>query len=391
MNFENERPKLWTASFIKICFLNLFIFLSFHSFLPTFPFFVTHLGGDAMTIGIATALFSIAAIIARPFAGWLIDTKGRRCILIIGLVGLALIPLGYFVSTGIALAVILRGVHGVFHASASNSSSTLVTDIIPQKRMGEGLGMYGLSMSISTAVAPAIGLLIMNKWGFHPLFIITTVEALIAIVLAIWVKKYSYTAIKKPLKIKALLEPMALPAAITQFFFMMSFGVVEVYVAIYAQQNGLPSGGVYFSSLAVATLLTRILLGRVIDKKGEAILVYTGNIAIILGIILLVLLHNLPSFLISGFLVGYSFGSLQPSLQTMAMHKVSLERRGAASSTFFVSFDLGIALGCFIAGAIIKILGYDVAFCLFTLPCLMSLGYYYFFGRRHPSSFNPKK
>ncbi len=391
MNFETERPKLWTASFIKICFLNLFIFLSFHSFLPTFPFFVTHLGGDAMTIGIATALFSIAAIIARPFAGWLIDTKGRRCILLIGLVGLALLPMGYFVSTGIALAVILRGVHGAFHASASNSSSTWATDIIPLKRMGEGLGMYGLSMSISTAVAPAIGLLIMNKWGFHPLFIITMVEALIAIVLALSIKKCDYTSLKKPLKIKELLEPMALPAAVTQFFFMMSFGVVEVYVAIYAEENGLPSGGMYFSFLAIATLLTRILLGHVIDKYGEANLVYTGNIAIILGIILLVFSHNLPSFILSGLLVGYSFGSLQPSLQTMAMHKVAPERRGAASSTFFVSFDSGIALGCFIAGALIKIWGYDLTFCIFVLPCLMSLGYYYFFGRRHPSSFNPKK
>ena len=75
-----EKPKLCTASFIKICLVNFFIFVNFHALLPTFPFFITYLGGDAIAIGVATALFSLASIIARPFAGWLIDTKGRATI-----------------------------------------------------------------------------------------------------------------------------------------------------------------------------------------------------------------------------------------------------------------------------------------------------------------------
>ena len=36
--------KLWTGSFIRICLVNLFIFVNFHALLPTFPFFVTYLG-----------------------------------------------------------------------------------------------------------------------------------------------------------------------------------------------------------------------------------------------------------------------------------------------------------------------------------------------------------
>ncbi len=133
-------------------------------------------------------------------------------------------------------------------------------------------------------------------------------------------------------------------AAVTQLFFMMTYGVVEVYVAIYAVLHRLLSGGIYFIGIAVATVATRILLGRVVDKYGEAQLVYTENAAIITGILLLVFAHNIPCYLLSVALLGYSFGAVQSALQTMAM---LVERRGAASSTFFVAFDFGIALGGF--------------------------------------------
>lgn len=101
-----------------------------------------------------------------------------------------------------------------------------------------------------------------------------------------------------PLKLGELFEPMSVPAAVTQLFFMMTYGVVEVYVAIYAVLHRLLSGGIYFIGIAVATVATRILLGRVVDKYGEAQLVYTENAAIITGILLLVFAHNIPCYLL---------------------------------------------------------------------------------------------
>ncbi|MDO4163463.1 MAG: MFS transporter [Bacteroides sp.] len=389
MKQTERQEKLWTASFIKICLVNLFIFINFHALLPTFPFFVTYLGGDAVAIGLATALFSVASILSRPFLGWLTDTKGRCLLLTLGLVGMSLIPMGYFVSAGIAMAVLLRTVHGAFHAASSNAASTWVTDIIPHTRMGEGLGMYGLSMAISTAVAPALGLAVMNAYGFRPLFALATLAGCIALLLGLSIKNRNYKLSSEPLRLGNLFEKMSLPASVTQFFFMIAYGVIEVYVAIYASTHHLPSGGIYFIFIAVATVLTRILLGRAIDRYGEARLVYTGNAAIIIGILLLVFAHNTPCYILSALLLGYSFGAIQPSLQTMAMHAVSPERRGAASSTFFVAFDLGIALGGFLAGVLIKYFDYDTMFLIIGLFCVVSWAYYYVFGRRHASSFNP--
>ncbi len=386
-----KQPRLWSGSFVRICLVNLFFFLNFHLLLPTFPFFITFLGGDAVTIGLATALFSIAAIVSRPFVGWLVDTRGRFPILVVGLLGIAIIPMGYCISAGIALAIVLRTAHGLFHAASSNSSSAWVTDIIPSSRMGEGLGLFGLSMAISTAVAPALGLAVMNAWGFHPLFLLASLAAWAALLIGLGIRPRDDTRSSAPLRLGELFERMSLPASITQLLFMMTFGVVEVYVAIYATSNGLPGGGLYFIFLALAVVATRILLRRTIDRYGEARLVYTGNAAAIASLLLLVFGHQVTVYLLSALLLGYSIGAIQPSLQTMAMHAVAPERRGAASSTFFIAFDLGIALGCFLAGLLVKCLGYDLMFLCMMVPCLLSWLYYYLFGRNHPSSFTPKK
>ncbi len=381
-----SQPKLWTSSFVNICLVNLFIFLNFHALLPTFPFFISHLGGDSVAIGVAASLFSFATVVTRPFIGWVIDTRGRRTVLIVGLVGMALMPLGYCISLGIAFAILLRTIHGAFQAVASNANSTWVADIVPRERMGEGLGMHGLSLAISTAVAPAIGLSLMNHFGFRPLFVFTSLSIVVAFVLTLAIKNKNYTLERKPLRLKQLFEPMSLPAAITMFLFMITYSAVEVFVAIYASQESLPSGGIYFIFMAVAILVSRIALGRFVDRHGERPLVYTGNIACIASVLLLVWCHNLPCFILSALCMGYGFGAIVPSLQTMAMHAVSPERRGAATSTFFLAFDLGVATSGFIAGILIKYLGYDTMFVIMAVFSLLSLVYYYLFGRNHPSS-----
>ena len=113
------------------------------------------------------------------------------------------------------------------------------------------------------------------------------------------IRSRNYTVSDAPLRIRELFEPMSVPAAVTQFFFMMAYGVIEVYVAIYAASCHLPGGGIYFIFIALATVGTRILLGRAVDRYGEARLVYTGNAAIVAGILLLIFAHNVPCYLLS--------------------------------------------------------------------------------------------
>lgn len=383
----HTNPPLWTGAFVRICLVNLFIFVNVHALLPTFPFYVASQGGGAVAIGIATALFSLASIAARPFVGHVADARGRRPLLVAGTLGLVLLSAGYAVAGALTLALVMRAAHGACHAAASNASNTWVTDLLPRRRMGEGLGMFGLSMALSTAVAPALGLWVMQAAGFGPLFSLAAGAALLALLLGLSIPSGDFVPKRQPLQWRNLMERMAVPAAVSQFFFMMAFGVVEVYIALFAEAHKLPGAGLYFIAVALATVAARVLLGRTLDRRGEALPVLLGNGAMVLSMLLPVLGHSMVCYLLSALLAGFAFGAVQPSLQTMAMRAVEPARRGAANSTFLISFDLGIALGAFAAGLLVQRWGYGCMFVLMSAAAVLSALYYAVVGRHHASAF----
>lgn len=63
--------------------------------LSTFPFYIESLGGSEALAGLAATLFSLVAVLCRPVVGWMLDNGKRRAILLIGLAGMLLMPLGY--------------------------------------------------------------------------------------------------------------------------------------------------------------------------------------------------------------------------------------------------------------------------------------------------------
>ena len=100
------KVKLWTKDFVLIIVINFLVFLNHLMILSTFPFYVEHLGGSEAASGLAAALFSIVAVFCRPVIGWMLDTGKRKAILLIGLVGMALMPVGYLALSVLFLAAI---------------------------------------------------------------------------------------------------------------------------------------------------------------------------------------------------------------------------------------------------------------------------------------------
>ncbi|RKJ20994.1 MFS transporter, partial [Butyricicoccus sp. 1XD8-22] len=56
---------------------------------------------------------------------------------------------------------------------------------------------------------------------------------------------------------------------------------------------------------------------------------------------------------------GLGYGSLVPSMQTLAIQSAPIERSGYATATFYTFFDGGIALGSYIFGIIATAKGYQ--------------------------------
>lgn len=388
---QSQQVKLWNKDFILIIVINFLVFMNHLMILSTFPFYIEYLGGSEAVAGFAAALFSIIAVVFRPFIGWMLDNGKRKIILIIGLCGMALMPIGYLVFATLYLAFVCRMLHGASLAFSNTSTSTIATDIIPKPRFAEGMGMFGLATALATAVAPALGLALMDYMGFTMLFLFAAVSIVIALILFLIMKVPKVEVEKKPLNLKGVIDKDAVPASATALVFMLTYGALENFTAKFAAEQNLPSGGIFFAVMAVALLLTRLLAGKVTDRHGESFFAYSCNAAMLIAFLLMGLFPNVATYLLAAVLAGFGFGGLEPALQSMAVAIAPPERRGSANSTFLCAYDIGIGVGGGIAGVLISSFGYSQMFVIMTVFNILSVVIYVLWGRNHPSSFTYRR
>ena len=385
---SEKNVKLWNKNFILIIVINFLVFINHLMILSTFPFYIEYLGGTEAQAGLAAALFSIVAVLFRPLIGWMLDTGRRKVILVIGLCGMALMPLGYLFLASFFMAFVCRMVHGASLAFSNTSTSTIATDIIPRQRFAEGMGMFGLATALATACAPALGLAVMDRMGFRALFLLAFASAAAALILFLLMRLEPIPQTHKAFQLRGLINKDSIPASLTALIFMFTYGALENFAAKFAVSESLPSGGIFFAIMSLVLLLTRITTGKVTDKRGEGIFAYTCNLAMFAAFLLMGLMPNTVTFLLSAVLAGYGFGGLEPALQSMAVSLATPETRGAANSTFLCAYDIGIGLGGGIAGTLISQVGYREMFVIMSAFNILSILIYILIGRRHPSSFS---
>lgn len=380
--------KLWTRDLVLIILVNLCVFTNHIMSLSTFPFFIQSLGGSEAVAGICAAAFAFVAVIIRPFVGWWLDNGVRKVALVVGLLLLGAAPLGYVFVPVLSMSIAFRMLHGIGLSFSNSTTATVASDVICRPRFAEGMGYFGMATALASAIAPALGLSLMEGFGFGTLYAVAAGIAGLGLILFAFVRTRKVNVPKKKLDLRTIINRDSLPATATMLVFMLTFGALENFVAIFAAENSLPSGSIYFIVMSVMLLVVRITLGKLVDQRGEAIFVYTCNAAMLVAFLLLALVPNTATYILSAALAGYAFGGLEPSLQSMAVHTSTDETRGSANSTFLCGYDIGYGLGGGLAGSLITAMGYSSMWMIVSLACVASVLIYVAWARHSDTSFS---
>ncbi|MBP3783779.1 MAG: MFS transporter [Butyrivibrio sp.] len=399
---NKKARKLWTRDFTLIIVINFLVFMNHIMILNTFPMFLETLGMDEGVAGGCAFAFSAVAVVLRPFIGWLLNNGRRKSILIIGITGMFLMPLGYMTSgimagmgyaavSAVVLAIVCRMLQGAALAFSNTTTATIASDALPQSRFAEGMGYFGMATALATSIAPALSLKLMSV-SFSIMFIVSSAFMVVAFMLYLFMN----TSAKKPeapvsLNLRGLIDSDAVPASVICLVFLLTWGALENFLSKFAAENNLPSGGTFFLITAVMLIVVRFTLGSLADKMGEGIFVYSCNAAMLIAFLLLAVAPCRTTFYIAAILAGYAFGGIEPALQSMAVHIAPPERRGSANSTFLCAYDIGLGGGGGIAGVLISRLGYSKMFLIVAMATVASILLYFFWGSRHPSSLKYKR
>ncbi|MFS0604529.1 MFS transporter [Peribacillus frigoritolerans] len=387
---DQSRTRLWTKDFVIVSSINFFITLIFYLLMVTLAIYaVNELDASTSEAGLISGIFIIGTLIGRLFIGRFIDSIGRKKTLFIGLIFFTLTTILYFVDLGIGFLLVNRLIHGMAMGMASTATGTIVAQIIPPTRKGEGIGYYSMSATLATAIGPFIGLYMAQHTSFQVIFSFCLALGIISLITAffLYVPALKVTAKvteSKGFKLSNFIEPKALPISIITLLLAFCYSSVLSFISFYAIEIDLVNtASFFFVVYAVAVLVSRPFSGPLMDRKGSNFIMYPAFIIFGVGLLLLSMTTNSFTLLAAGFLIGLGFGNMQSSSQAIAVKLTPPHRMGMATSTFFIMLDAGLGFGPYILGFIIPITGYSTLYVILgVLVILTSVLYHFLHGKK---------
>lgn len=389
---SQSKAKLWSKDFIIISSANFFLYLVFYLLLVTIAVYaVEQFDVSESKAGLVTGIFIIGTLIGRLFIGRLISTIGNKRMLYIGLSSFILTSFLYFIDLGIGFLFLARFFHGIALGMASTATGTIVAEIIPAERKGEGISYYSMSVTLATAIGPFIGLFMSQHTTFQSIFSFCLVLGVISLLITLFAtipteQKQKNNARNNRLKLSDFIEPKAFPIALVVLVVSIGYASVLSFINFYAIEIDLvKAASLFFVIYAVAILVSRPFTGRLMDVKGANSVMYPTFILFGAGLLLLSVVEHGMSLLVAGVLIGLGYGNMQSASQAIAINVTPPERVGLATSTYYIFLDAGLGLGPYLIGLIIPLTGYRILYLLLGIVILATTILYYFLHGRYQS------
>lgn len=358
-----ERP-LWSREFILLLSGNLFIYQGILMFIPTFPVYIKQLGGNELQASLPFAVISLSALLLRPLSGSAADLWGRRPLLLLGLGILLLFNCSLFYISTIALILCVRFLQGIGWGMTSTVLATIMSDLVPPKRRGEGTGYFALSIIVATSLATIGGIEIMKRGDFSVVLTISTALLTLGLFLAggLGAKQKQATQVKPKIVWNDLFERKALLPALLCFLHSIPLSGIMSFIMLYGKEIGVENTALYFVGHVAMILLSRPFAGKLYDRKGHVYVIVPGVIFMAAGLLLLSCAETEMSLLLASLFYGLGYGAAHPALQAWAVERSPVLRKGAANGTFLSAIDLGYAFGAVALGAIATHGGYALMY-----------------------------
>jgi MFS family permease len=389
------KDRLVTPSYCFILAANFLLYFGFWLLIPVLPFYLSEVfSAGNSTIGIILSCYTVAALCIRPFSGYFLDSFARKPLYLMAYFIFMTMFAGYIIAGSLTLFILFRIIQGVSFGMVTVGGNTVVIDIMPSSRRGEGLGYYGLSNNIAMAVGPMSGLFLHDAgMSFTTIFCCSLGSCMAGFVCAFLVKTpYKPPVRREPISLDRFILLKGIPAGISLLLLSIPYGMTTNYVAMYAKQIGInATTGFFFTFMAIGMAISRIFSGKIVDRGKITQVISAGLYLVVFSFFLLSACVYLISwnnllctvvFFAVALLLGVGFGIMFPAYNTLFVNLAPNSQRGTATSTYLTSWDVGIGIGMLTGGYIAEVSTFDKAY-LFG-ACLTIVSMLYFNGKVAP-------
>ena len=355
-------------------FASLFTMLGFYVLLSVVPLYAEEAGGGSSGAGLATAVFMLSTVLAQVWMPRILARFGYRAVLAAGSLLLGLPALLYMPLGGVPAILAVTLVRGAGFGVAIVALATLVTELAPPGRRGEALGLYGVVLTLPSVFCAALGLWLVESFGYGPVFLLAASASLLAFAAALGISspdrrgERGAAGFLSGLRRGPLLRIFLLFACCTA-----ASGVVVTFLPLAAPGPRLYSAAPALLVLGVASTFFRWWSGRFGDRRDPRLLLAPGLVLAALGMATLSL-EDL-ALLGGALLFGAGFGTLQNATLLLTMERVAKAEYGLGSTLWNVAFDAGTGAGAFVFGLVVGAAGISLAFYLCAGLLIAALGF----------------
>ncbi len=360
----SSRPPLWGRDFTLTVLGTFTFFASFFYLLSVLPDYIDSIGGAKWQVGAIVSGFSAVPLFMRPFAGRWCDRGHRKLLMRVGFAitaaSLALMAL----SAGVLSLFALRVVQGIGSATFPTAAGSVVAEVTPESRRGEGLGFFGMAANGSQMIAPAIGIAIASRWGFEAVFLLSAATALVGLLIVEPVAEPpahpATTQGEAPELIpRAAIFPMAIFLTVT-----FAFTATAAFLPLLSSERGLGNVGLFFMALGAASLVVRPLSGLGADRFGRFAVVVPGLLFSGAAMWTLAVAQDTTALIVAGAALGVGMAAAHTALFALSLDRVPASQRGGATAVFQLAWDLGGTAGGVALGVVASLAGVTAVYWL---------------------------
>lgn len=156
----------------------------------------------------------------------------------------------------------------------------------------------------------------------------------------------------------------------------MSYSALIMYIPPYAKGLGVGNPGLYFLICATGSFASRMVLGKVADRRGNDPVIIPAIAFLAVLLATLAFIKSLPALLVYALLIGFAQGAASPTFNSLMFKRCTPARRGTASGASASAFDIGVAIGAPLFGLIADTWDFRYVFWASSVCLVLSLGVY---------------
>ena len=374
--------KILSREFI-LCFFAQFAFTSvFHILVPTIPIYLSRSGSTEVEIGILIGALGISSLLLRPMVGKTLSKISEKKFMLGGAILFAATSIAYVFAPPFWPFLLVRIFQGIGTAFFFTASIAYITNITPEAYRGQSLGYFFLSFNISMALAPIIGMFLINQFSFDILFSVCTALSLCSLFIAGKLSQKESNPIDDlPTEVSSSFGFKTFSPILLYFMVHMIFGALMAFFPLHAINHGVTNPGLFFTAYAFVMISGRVFGGRIFDVHKREKVILPCIIAFILAMTLLAFSKTLEMFILVAVIAAAGHAFLVPSLFAYILDLVG-SSRGPAIGWLTAMGDLGLGLGPMIMGVILRLTSFPTMFLCLALTGLIGLAYFYLFVRK---------